>query len=214
MRTRSFGWLAASIPIVSALWLACGGSGGSDALAPAPTEAGTNNPDPTKDAASAIDAATAVDAGDSAALPQEAGGGDGGINPPDAGPGGSTTVLACGSTSCAIPAETCCVSQVGGGGTAYGCAVSCMTGGGGGGGGDTALKCGGQANCAAGTVCCVRQVNNGAASECKPSCAKNEAQLCSLTAAASGCVGSTCSSQKIGDWGLPTSYATCGGVGN
>ncbi|HSO38917.1 MAG TPA: hypothetical protein VLT33_40590 [Labilithrix sp.] len=211
MRTRSFGVLGASIAMASGLWIACGGSDGSDALVPAPTEAGTST-DPTKDASAANDAAPATDAGDGAALPQEAGGGDGGINPPDAGPGGNTSVLACGSTSCAIPAETCCVSQVGGGGTAYGCAVSCMAGGGG--GGDTALKCSGQANCAAGTVCCVRQVNNGAASECKASCTNKEAQLCSLTAAVSGCVGSMCSSQNIGDWGLPTTYATCGGQGN
>jgi hypothetical protein len=39
--------------------------------------------------------------------------------------------------------------------------------------------------------------------------------LCDPNAAPSGCdAGVQCSSNNIGDWGLPRTYATCGGKGN
>lgn len=141
---------------------------------------------------------------------------DGGVDPPDAGPGGNTTSIACGSTTCIIPAESCCVSEVAGGGNnAYTCVLgsTCPTPPG---GGDTAaLKCSGAANCIAGTVCCVRDDNGNAASECKTSCGNGEAQLCDPRAADAGCPqADPCSNNNIGDWGqLPDSYGTCGGQG-
>ncbi len=76
------------------------------------------------------------------------------------------------------------------------------------------IKCSGAANCGAGTVCCISQ--NGA-SACAASCSRNGAQLCdpAVAAAASGCGDAgACSSMNIGDWGLPDTFGTCGGVGN
>jgi len=215
MRGRTLGLLGASIVLGSGLWLACGGSdGANDALTQPGADGGGVLPEgSTLDTGTGGDAATGTDASDAGTGQPEAGGGDGGINPPDAGPGGNTSVITCGSTSCSIPAETCCVDRLGGGMTAYGCAAVCP---GVDAGADTAaLKCSGQANCATGTVCCVRQgAGNSAASECKASCNGNEAQLCDLAAAVSGCTGSTCSKNNIGDWNLPQVYATCGGMGN
>jgi hypothetical protein len=61
----------------------------------------------------------------------------------------------------------------------------------------------------------VRTTNNGAGSECKASCTNNEAQLCDPQAATTGCPAQDpCSNKNISDWGLPSSYATCGGQGN
>ena len=222
MRSRTLGLLGASIVIGSGLWLACGGSdGANDPLTATDTEAGTVVPEggTTADTGtSANDAGTGTDTG---TVQQEAGGGDGGVNPPDAGPGGTTTILNCGATTCAIPAQACCVDLLGGGMTAFSCATTCagLDAGAGGNNNDTAaLKCSGQANCAAGTVCCVRQVgNNAAASECKATCGGNEAQLCDVAAVPTGCAagqGNACSNNNIGDWALPQSFATCGGMGN
>jgi len=209
--------------MASGLWLACGGSDGATDLVGAPGNDGGGLPETSAaaeggggdtDAASATDAAGSTDASDAGSTTQEAGGGEGGIDPPDAGPGGTTTILNCGSTTCAIPAQACCVDRLGGGMTAYSCAATCA--GVDAGADTTALKCSGQANCAAGTVCCVHQVGgNGAASECQASCGQNQAQLCAPMAAVSGCdAGVTCSSNNVGDWNLPPSYATCGGKGN
>jgi hypothetical protein len=210
MLGRTVGWLAATLGLASGAWLGCGGSAGNaDLVAPA-EDAGA-------DAASNDGASGGGDAssgGDGAAPAPR--GGDGGVNPPDAGPGGSVDQIACGATSCAIPAQTCCVTRTNGG-AAYGCVsgTSCAPSGGGGGGAGTALKCSASANCPAGRVCCVRQVNNGAASDCQTVCGNKEAQLCDPAAAATGCApGASCSSKNIGDWGLPATYATCGGVGN
>lgn len=204
--------------MASGLWLACGGSDGATDLVGAPgTDGGGTQETSTADGGGGgTDAASAQDASDAGTTTtQEAGGGDGGINPPDAGPGGSTTIINCGSTTCAIPAQTCCVDRLGGGMTAYGCATTCA--GIDAGADTTALKCSGQANCAAGTVCCVQQVGggNGAASQCQASCGPNQAQLCAPTATVSGCdAGVICSNNNIGDWSLPPTYATCGGKGN
>lgn len=142
---------------------------------------------------------------------------DGGIDPPEAGPGGDTTKIACGATTCPLPAEICCVSEVtGAGDTAFACVAAATCPQPAGGGDTAALKCSGAANCAAGTVCCVRDVNGNAASECKASCGNNEAQLCDPKAASTGCpAADPCSSKDIRDWGkLPSTFATCGGQGN
>lgn len=145
---------------------------------------------------------------------------DGGIDPPEAGPGGNTTSIACGATSCPIPGETCCVSELAtGGDNGFACVVGATCPAPAGGGDTAALKCSSQANCAAGTVCCVRIVANGdnAASECKTSCTGDEAQLCDPKAAdAGGCpAAQPCSNDNIDDWGkLPDGFATCGGKGN
>lgn len=140
---------------------------------------------------------------------------DGGSDPPNAGPGGDISHLPCGTAQCSLPGETCCIS-----GFHNGLAYSCVNGpscAGAPGIGKTALKCSGAANCAAGTVCCVRafrESGNDAASACKATCGGNEAQLCDLNAAPTGCpAAKACSSTRIGDWGLPQTFATCGGLG-
>lgn len=143
---------------------------------------------------------------------------DGGIDPPNAGPGGDTATIACGATTCPIPAETCCVSEVGGSGNnAFACVASATCPTVPSGGETAALKCTGAANCGPGTVCCIRYNEPRAASECKASCGKNEAQLCDPKAAdGGGCpAADPCSNDNIGDWGkLPDGFATCGGKGN
>jgi hypothetical protein len=221
MRRRTLGLLGGVIVLGSGLWLACGGSdGASDALTQ-PAEAGTLSETGTgADTGTnpGTDAATGTDASDAATAQQEAGGGDGGISTNDSGtgPGGSTTILTCGSTTCAIPTQNCCVERIGGGKTAFGCAATCPSIDA---GADTAaLKCSGQANCAAGTVCCVSQAGaNGATSQCQATCTANQAQLCDPKAVPTGCggdAGNACSNQNIGDWALPQTFGTCGGKGN
>lgn len=130
-------------------------------------------------------------------------------------PGGTTTQVACGSVTCRIPEESCCVYE-----SAqppqYLCVVgtSCPTVDGGGKG--TALTCSGAANCPQDRVCCVYELpSKQVASACRVACASNEAQLCDPKAPVSGCsAAAACSSSSVTDWGLPTGYATCGGVGN
>lgn len=143
---------------------------------------------------------------------------NGGIDPPDAGPGGDTTSIACGSTTCPIPAETCCVSDLkSGGNTSFVCVAGATCPSSGTVGDTAALKCSGAANCPGGTICCVRVVGgDNAASECKAACGADEAQLCDPKASASGCSpAEPCSNDNIGDWGdLPKSFATCGGKEN
>ena len=205
MLGRTFGLLGASVVLASGAWLGCGGSAGGADLIAAPDDAGAD--------AANNDSATG-NGGGSTGGDGAVQGGDGGVNPPGAGPGGNVSQIACGATSCAVPAETCCVTRANGS-TAYGCVsgTSCTASGGGGSG--TALKCSAAANCPVGLVCCVRQQNNGATSDCQTGCGNNEAQLCDLAATPTGCApGDACSSKNISDWGLPQRYATCGGVGN
>jgi hypothetical protein len=161
-----------------------------------------------------------------AAQPDATPGGSGGTT--DAGgPGGNANVLACGSTACAIPSQVCCVDRVGGGTASYQCVTGAtcpVVDAGAGNNGDppTALQCAGAANCGGGTVCCVQRTGGVTSSSCKASCGgQNAAQLCDPKAAAasSGCPAdagtlSQCLTRDIADWGLPATFATCGGVGN
>jgi hypothetical protein len=174
------------------------------------------------DAAAGSDGATAAaDAGPDGTIVSSGG------TTADGGPGGSTTSISCGSTSCAIPSQSCCVERTGGGGGGgggSGATYVCVSGSGcpvvdagAGNNGDppVALQCSGAANCGPGTVCCVSQTSNTTLSSCQASCGKDSAQLCDPQAATSGCTaGVACSSNDIGDWGLPRTFATCGGVGN
>ncbi|GAC1525184.1 MAG: hypothetical protein NVS3B10_24220 [Polyangiales bacterium] len=131
-----------------------------------------------------------------------------------AGPGGTPTTVACGSASCIIPTESCCVYESTSP-PSYACVAgpSCPPLAGGGKG--TALRCSAAANCAAGLVCCVTDGGGHPSSDCKAACAKNEAQLCDPAATPTGCApGVSCSANNVTDWGIPNTYATCGGVGN
>jgi hypothetical protein len=126
---------------------------------------------------------------------------EGGVVATDGG-GGST--LACGPFTCKLPGEQCCVSAT----PTYSCMGKCPPN-------DTALKCASAANCGGGEVCCVSQ--NPLQSACMKACGNGDAMLCdpAATPAANRCANSApCSTKNIGDWGLPSTYGTCGGVGN
>lgn len=224
MRERTLGWMAAAVVSASATCLGCGGSAGSLDLIGNPSAADGGAEGGAGGASgggsgSGSGSGGATDAGGTTDGATIAMGGDGGVNPPGAGPGGNTSQLACGSTSCAIPGESCCVVSSGGN-TAYGCVsgTSCPAPPPGGGGDSIALKCSSAANCSAGTICCVSKQGSVATSACQLTCtASYEAQLCDLNAPSTGCppnASSACSSNNVGDWGLPSTYATCGGIGN
>jgi hypothetical protein len=194
------------------LLYACGSTDAASTLPPASPDGSIS----ANDGSAANDASTTPGPNGSVVA-------DGGVDPPDAGPGGDTSQLTCGTASCAIPAQTCCIAPVPGDpNRSYSCVVgsTCPRPDGGGGRGDgeiVALKCSSGANCGAGTVCCVTQSNGVTSSECKATCGQDEAQLCDQKAAdaGTGCPqNAPCSHDNIGDWGLPRTYATCGGKGN
>jgi hypothetical protein len=215
--------LIGSISLGSVAWIACGGSDQTNSLLSPDPDAGAGADGSNISADSSVaDSASPVDSGDAGTPTPEAGGGDGGSNPPDAGPGGGgTTIISCGATTCAIPAQSCCVERVGGA-TNFGCFTGAACPAVDAGVDVASLKCSSQANCAAGTVCCATQVGNGnaATSQCAATCTGgNTAQLCDPNAAGgvTGCPavdGGACSSKNISDWGLPATYATCGGKQN
>ena len=151
-----------------------------------------------------------------------------GGSPGDAGPGGNANTLPCGNAACAIPGQACCVFQnatpppdfsyacYNGGCPSPSADAGADAQGGGGGGGVTALSCSGAANCPPNTVCCVTEIPPIVRSDCRAACGPSQAQLCDPRAAISGCApdAGACSSANVTDWGLPNTYATCGGVGN
>lgn len=129
---------------------------------------------------------------------------DGSADGGDAGP-----TVSCGASACA-PGETCCIYS-GSGGTQYACNAQC--GQAEGGAQLSVLACTSGADCA-GEACCIRQSNGGNVSICEPQCntTNGEVQLCDPNAADAGCSASQpCSTDNIGDWGLPNGFATCGG---
>jgi hypothetical protein len=126
------------------------------------------------------------------------------------GPGGNTTTFPCGSQSCSIATQICCVAQNGRGAVCVS-GSDCAAADAGQPGDLAGLKCTGAANCAQGTVCCIDPSGNSA---CAASCDQNGAQLCDPAAANPGCGDAgACSSRNIGDWGLPRTFGTCGGIG-
>lgn len=211
MNHRGLACVLGLVCVATAVGLGCGGASSTDVAAPGDGGAG-------EAAASSSGASgSGSSSGGSSGTPNL--GPDGGVNPADAGPGGDTTRVNCGATSCAIATEICCVTRRQNTvppGASYGCVTGAACPVPPGGGDVSALKCSSAANCPAGTVCCVDQVNNGSTSACQASCGQGQAQLCDPAAGdAGGCApNQPCSSNNIGDWGLPRSYATCGGKGN
>lgn len=211
------------------LFVACGGSDGTntdlvtpDATSPdgdtTQTDGSTNNDGSTDTDGGTGDGATGSDG--AARGPDGSFVADGGADPDGAGPGGNTTTISCGSTTCNIPGESCCVYTPNNPppNFVYACVagIGCPTPDGGV-AEKTALKCSSQANCPVGTVCCVHQQQNTTFSDCQATCqGNNTAQLCDKNAPdGGGCPqNQPCSSNNIGDWNLPSSYATCGGKGN
>lgn len=145
--------------------------------------------------------------------------------PADAGPGDIVTdasvtdaasearAVRCGTSSCQAPAQSCCVYDP----PRYACVDGPSCPADDAGNAATALRCSATADCAPGTVCCLYETpSRDLASDCRPGCSAREAQLCDPAAATSGCApdAGACSSANVSDWGLPPTYATCGGVGN
>ncbi len=226
MKLRIAGPLCVTLVMAA---VGCGGSNSVDLLGDASDQDATTGDDGSAGDAGDLDASNGGDAtlqndgssGFDAAYDGPATiAADGGA-PLDSGPGGSTSSITCGATTCSIPAETCCVYPVANPppSVSYACAVGSgcpapTTG------GDpaTALKCSSAVNCPANTVCCVSQVGNTVSSACQSSCTNQQAQLCDPNVAqgASGCAADAgaCSNSQIGDWGLPKTFGTCGGKGN
>jgi hypothetical protein len=226
MRTIAFLSVATLVSI--ATFAACGGSDSSTIGGPGTGDAGAGEGSAATDGSSSVDGGgtTGMDSGGIGT--NEGGGGNQDGGP---GPGGNVTTLPCGTMSCNIPVQVCCVNQGGGGAPdTYSCATGSCTAGGVDGGADggnqqggdvTALGCTGQANCAPGSICCITQSQQGVtSSSCVvgTTCGQNSAQLCDPNASTTGCPAtgnrSMCSSNNIGDWGLSPPFATCGGVGN
>ena len=184
---------------------ACGGASGTDIIGPG----GTAGADGGEGGTSSGEGGPASGGG------REAGSSTtGGVDPPGAAPGGNASSLPCGTATCALPAESCCVSDLGNGSLGYAC-IAAGAACGSGGANATTLSCSATSNCPAGSVCCASDATRPTSSQCSSACGAKEVQLCDPKAATTGCAASApCSSQNIGDWGLSTAYATCGGVGN
>ncbi len=202
-----------------------GGSDGSSSIVPDGASA-------SSDGSSGLDGTASVVDGSPAPSPDANGGrftdaspmiGSDGGAADDGGAGGSTAQVPCGTTTCALATDFCCVYQANNGPSDF--VFGCATGSGcpqvANANDPTALLCSGAANCAPGSLCCVSDDGNRVWSECAASCAPPAgggtatAQLCDPAAAQTGCsTSAACSSNKIDDWNLPNGYATCGGMGN
>jgi hypothetical protein len=160
----------------------------------------------------------AADAAADSSTPQnEAGTSDAGV-----------ITIACGSGTCPTTTSICCVypPPSGTGDFTYQCVVGDVcpgvdAGAAGPDAGDiepTALGCTGTSTCTNGNVCCIRPNDLSVGpqshiSECRGSCDSDDGQLCDPNAATSGCAATAmCSSSNIRTWGLPSTFATCGGV--
>ena len=198
-------YVVAGVGVAFTLIAACGGASSTEIIGPGGTAGADGGPGGSASGEGGPASGGAREAGSAT---------NGGVDPPGAAPGGSASALPCGTATCVLPAESCCVSDLGNGSLGYACIATgarC----GAGGGNATALSCSATANCPAGSVCCASDAIRPTSSQCRSACGPKEAQLCDPKAATTGCAASApCSSRNIGDWGLPSAYATCGGVGN
>jgi hypothetical protein len=210
-----------------------GACGGDDSVAPLGTEDGGSDGTTSSDGSS-VDANGGNDSGGTDSG-RDTGASDGGLdssladdagNFQDASPGGDAAVLNCGSESCSLPSQTCCLYDQGGsfsGGCANG-AGGCPPEVDGGDAGLVSLGCEVIANCSGtGQICCItHDTNDGTTkSACmlEATCAtithQHRAELCDPSTADAGC-GIThpgpCSPTNIGSWDLPGGFGTCGGV--
>jgi hypothetical protein len=146
----------------------------------------------------------------------------------DASLGGDATSLNCGSASCSLPNEACCLYPITNPPPPF--FAACSSGGscpaipadaGYDAGAATELHCEVQANCGGNTVCCLQAPASGnvkahcvSASSCVSSDAgARAALLCDPAISDPGCGGAgACSSANIATWKLPSGFGTCGGV--
>jgi hypothetical protein len=184
------------------------GDGGSGSLTP---DGSTSTPPPTGDGSITPTGDSSVTPGDGST---PTGDPDGGTLA-DGGPGGTTTSITCGTTTCALPGQVCCVYDTDGAQTFT---FTCVTG-------TTcpalpntednppALSCASAANCAATDVCCLTQAQDDSlSSACKPAdqCTGDSVVLCDPAQPNVGCQApDECSSNDIKDWNLPNGYGFC-----
>ena len=223
MKKTRFAFAALTLASL-ACYAGCGGSEASPLTTPVDGGATTGDSGAVDDASadsSPTDAFVAPDGtgGSFTDGPPTAIADGGGSN--DAGPGGDTASIACGSASCSLASSFCCVytnnnpppEVVFGCATGTGCPARA------GAQDPAALACSSAANCPANTVCCVKDTQGKTSSECATTCVDSTnvttAQLCDRTATQTGCPASApCSANNINDWKLPNGFATCGGKGN
>ena len=121
--------------------------------------------------------------------------------------------LSCGSSVCES-FETCCIyTSSSGGQPEYQCAGSCPQPQNG--NQLSSMGCTSSAECP-GQVCCMQRVSGGNVSQCAAQCnvGSGQVQLCDPSAGDAGCpTAEPCSTNNIADWGLPSGFGTCGGVG-
>ena len=212
-----------------ACYVGCGGSEQSALIAP--VDGGTDGTTTTPDGGAVDDATSDSSPATDGAVARDGAGGSFTDGPPtaiadgggsnDSGPGGDTSSIACGSTSCSLASSFCCVYTnnnpppefVFGCATGTGCPARA------GAQDPAALACSSAANCPANTVCCLKDTQGKTSSECVTTCASSNnvkaAQLCDRTAPQTGCPASApCSANNINDWKLPNGFATCGGKSN
>jgi hypothetical protein len=150
------------------------------------------------------------------------------VFPADAVDGGSVSEggprsIPCGGATCVVPAQVCCISA-----NANPASFACISGSicpvaaasDSGVPQAAGLACTGAASCPSNQVCCIYEPSgaNQFAAQCLSSCAgTGQAQLCdpTVTPGQSGCPSTApCSNSNIGDWDLPSTFGTCGGVSN
>jgi hypothetical protein len=121
---------------------------------------------------------------------------------------GGGTALTCGTLTCTVPGQTCCVTQSGG---QPPFTFACENGSTCSNPNAVALQCTSTADCPATEVCCFQQQQGGGSSQCVAQCGGGGTQLCDPHAPNNGgCPqGQQCNTQ--GGGGLPGSVGTCGG---
>lgn len=164
-------------------------------------------------------------------VPQDGGSGDGAVvatggSPADAGPGGNAQSIPCENATCAIPGQSCCIINNANPPPDF--SYECVLGttcpqpapSDSGVGHVASLQCTGAANCPGNQVCCMYEQKSPkqVVSQCMATCTgPGQAQLCdpNVPPSQSGCPASApCSSHGIGDWDIPSGFATCGGIGS
>ena len=124
--------------------------------------------------------------------------------------GGGMNTTTCGTTSCPLPAESCCVTP--GGTPSYACtggdAGTCQQG-------DVQMQCMSNNDCPSSKVCCLDATNDPASAACATTCnGQNQAVLCDpkLTAAQNRCGDAgACGTTNDNTWNLSSKVSgTCG----
>ena len=120
---------------------------------------------------------------------------------------GGASSIACGNSTCALPAQSCCYNPNNNKFSCTGDGGTCATG-------DVAIRCASAVDCSSGQVCCLNASVDPATATCAATCTgQDHALLCDPngTAQANACGDAgACGNGNIDTWGLSTKYGTCG----